>query len=131
MIHIRTYGAHNEGRSGKPNVKRHEISGFKVLQGRDAETNDLIVTEMSADDDYWLHAKGVPGSHVLIKTEGRVPDHQTIEAAARIAAANSRASGPDVEVVYCKRKFVSKRPGMKPGEVAVEEANSNKINIRI
>jgi predicted ribosome quality control (RQC) complex YloA/Tae2 family protein len=121
----------NEGKRKFPNIKRMEVGGFAVLQGRDAESNDHLTLELADDEDYWFHAKGVPGSHVVIKADGKVPDRGVIYSVAEIAARNCQKKEGMVEVVYCKKKFVTKRPGMNPGQVAVDEANSEKIEVQI
>jgi len=130
MRHLMGYATH-EGKKAGPGIKRVEVDGFQVLQGRDAESNDTLTLEMSDDEDYWFHAKGVPGSHVVIRTDGKVPAREVIYKVAEIAARNCKTKQGVVEVVYCKRKFVTKRPGMNPGQVAVDEANSEKIKIEI
>lgn len=121
----------NEGRKKFPNIKRTEVGGFEVLQGRDAESNDHLTLVVAGDDDYWFHAKGVPGSHVVIRTDGRVPDRNVIYRVAEVAARNCQRKSGVVEVVWCKRRFVAKRPGMNPGQVAVDETNSEKIEINL
>jgi predicted ribosome quality control (RQC) complex YloA/Tae2 family protein len=59
----------NESKLDKPNYKKLDIDGFLVYQGKDAKANDYITFELSSDEDYWFHAKGVPGSHILIKVK--------------------------------------------------------------
>lgn len=109
-------------------IKRHLIDDFVVFQGKNATSNDFLTLELSSEDDIWMHAKGVPGSHVLIKVSDKLPTLEVIKKAAQIAADNSKGnSGSEVTVVYCKRKFVHKRPGMNPGQVEVEYKNSNQI----
>jgi predicted ribosome quality control (RQC) complex YloA/Tae2 family protein len=109
-------------------IKRHLIDDFVVFQGKNAAANDFLTLELSSEDDIWMHAKGVPGSHVLIKVSDKLPTLEVIKKAAQIAADNSKGnSGSEVTVVYCKRKFVHKRPGMNPGQVEVEYKNSNQI----
>lgn len=109
-------------------IKRHLIDDFVVFQGKNAAANDFLTLELANEDDIWMHAKGVPGSHVLIKVSDKLPTLEVIKKAAQIAADNSKGnSGSEVTVVYCKRRFVHKRPGMNPGQVEVEYKNSNQI----
>lgn len=109
-------------------IKRHLIDDFVVFQGKNAAANDFLTLELASAEDIWLHAKGVPGSHVLIKVSDKLPTQEIIKKAAQIAADNSKGvSGSDVVVVYCKKKFVHKRPGMNAGQVEVEYKNSNQI----
>ena len=65
--------------------------GFRILVGRNNIQNDMLTLKMSRSRDLWLHTKNIPGSHTIIRTEGKseVPD-QTILEAARIAAYYSK-----------------------------------------
>lgn len=111
-------------------VKKHLIDDFVVFQGKSADANDYITMELATDNDVWMHAKGVPGSHVLIKVSDKLPTQDIIKKAAQIAADNSKApSGNEVVVVYCKRRYVHKKPGMNAGQVEVEYKNSDKITV--
>ena len=104
------------------------IDDFVVFQGKNADANDYLTMELSTDNDIWMHAKGVPGSHVLIKVSDKLPTMEIIKKAAQIAADNSKGqSGQNMTVVYCKKKFVHKREGMNAGQVEVEYKNSDQI----
>jgi predicted ribosome quality control (RQC) complex YloA/Tae2 family protein len=117
----------SESKSTKPNIKRHDIDGFVVFQGKDANSNDHLTFEIADDEDYWFHAKGVPGSHVLLKVKEKVPTEITIGKCAELAAKNSKSKEDKVLVVYCKKKFVKKTPDLNPGQVKVDYVNSNEI----
>lgn len=116
-----------ESKSDKPNVKKYDIDGFVVLQGKDAKANEHLTLEVANEDDIWMHAKGVPGSHVIIKVKDKVPTETTIKRVAIIAARNSKSTEDMVKVVYCKKKFVTKEPGMNTGQVKVDYINANEI----
>jgi predicted ribosome quality control (RQC) complex YloA/Tae2 family protein len=116
-----------ESKKGKPNYKKHDIDGFVVYHGKDANANEHLTLEVANEDDIWMHAKGVPGSHVIIKIKDKVPTETTIQRAAMIAAANSKSSDDMVKVVYCKKKYVTKEPGMNTGQVKVDYINANEI----
>lgn len=113
-----------------PNLKKFDIDGFLVLMGRDSQSNDHLSINMADNDDLWFHAKGVPGSHVLIRIKDKLPTPEVIKEVAEIAAKNSKAKGR-VTVVYCKAKFVTKSSDMKPGQVNVDYKNSEEIEIEI
>lgn len=113
-----------------PNLKKFDIDGFLVLMGRDSQSNDHLSINMADNDDLWFHAKGVPGSHVLIRIKDKLPTQEVIKQVAEIAAKNSKANGR-VTVVYCKAKFVTKSSDMKPGQVNVDYKNSEEIEIEI
>jgi len=116
-------------KEGKPNIKKYSIGDFTILQGRDAVSNDHLTFDIGNDDDIWMHAKGVPGSHILIKVKDKLPTEDIIKGAAQIAAKNSKSKEDKIKVVYCKRKFVSKKNGMNPGQVEVDYKNANEIII--
>jgi predicted ribosome quality control (RQC) complex YloA/Tae2 family protein len=116
-----------EAKSDKPKVKKHDIDGFVVLQGKDASANEYLTLEVANEDDIWMHAKGVPGSHIIIKIKEKIPTETTIQRVAEIAAKNSKSTEDMVKVVYCKKKFVTKEPGMNTGQVKVDYINANEI----
>jgi len=113
----------------RPNYKKLDIDGFIVYQGKDAKANDYVTFELSSDEDYWFHAKGVPGSHVLIKVKDNIPTKEVIKKVAQISAKNSKSDKDDVLIVYCKKKFVKKEQGMKPGQVGVDYNNAYEITV--
>ena len=56
-----------------PNIKTINVDDFTVLVGRDAKSNDYLSMQMANENDLWFHAKGLPGSHVLIKVKDNLP----------------------------------------------------------
>jgi predicted ribosome quality control (RQC) complex YloA/Tae2 family protein len=118
-----------ESKSDKPKIKRHDIDGFLVLQGKDSISNEHLTLEEANENDIWMHAKGVPGSHVIIKIKDKLPTETTIEKVAMIAAKNSKSKNNMVTVVYCKKKFVTKERGMATGQVRVDYLNANEITV--
>lgn len=92
--------------------------GFRILVGKNNYQNDHITFHMSSPDDWWFHAKGIPGSHVLLKTEGReVPDRDFEIAAAIAGYYSSGREQNKIEIDYLKKKDVKKPNGAKPGYV--------------
>lgn len=92
--------------------------GFTVLCGKNNLQNEYITHKLAEKTDYWFHAKGVPGSHVLLVTDGREPGDADFTAAACIAAHFSRSSGgAQIPVDYLLARYVKKVPGGKPGLV--------------
>jgi len=92
--------------------------GFDIYVGRSNKQNDHLTLKLAQSGDIWLHTKAVPGSHVIIKRNGRdIPD-KTIEEAAILAAWHSKARmSSNVQVDYTAAKNVSKPSGAKPGMV--------------
>lgn len=127
MKHLRYF---NEAKGNKPNIKKVEFGGFNILYGRDAQSNDILTFEVANDEDIWMHAKGVPGSHVVIKVDDKLPTEDILKHAAEIAAKNSKSTSEDIGIVVCKRKFVKKEPGSNPGQVKVDYTNSETIKVK-
>lgn len=110
----------------KPKIpfRRYTLgSGFEVWVGRNARQNDELTMRAARKFDLWLHARGVPGSHVLLRRPtrtGTVPEHY-VEWAAKIAAYHSKARGSAlVPVIVAERKHVRKPRGATPGTVLVD-----------
>lgn len=119
-----------ESKSKFPNIKEVKVDNFKVLIGRDSESNDYLTTKIASEDDIWMHAKGVPGSHIVIRVKENIPTPEVIKEVAKLAIKNSKSKTNGI-VVYCKAKFVKKLKDMKPGQVSVDYKNSNEIEIKI
>jgi len=81
-----------------------------IQVGKNARDNDRLTSEMSGQD-YWFHASGVPGAHVIMKRGGDIME------AARLAAVHSKAKGPIVKVIMAQVTDVYKPPGAPPGLV--------------
>lgn len=99
----------------------HYISsdGFHIYVGKNNYQNDELTFKFATGNDWWFHAKAMPGSHVVIKTEGaeEIPD-RTFEEAGKLAAYYSKGRGQDkVEIDYIQKKHVKKPNGSKPGFV--------------
>lgn len=96
--------------------------GFAVLVGRNSRQNDHLTFEIAAPNDLWLHARGLPGSHVVIRSAGRPVGEATVLQAAGLAAFYSKGRGEaSVDVVVAERRRVRRAPGGRPGMVLVEE----------
>jgi predicted ribosome quality control (RQC) complex YloA/Tae2 family protein len=132
MRNLRTFKYFlKEGKKDKfPDIKKSEIDGFVVYMGRDAKSNDHLTFNVADEEDIWMHVKGVPGSHVVIRVRENLPTETTIKKAAELAKKNSKAKDKEhATVVYCQRKFVKKDPDMNDGQVKVDYVNAHDINI--
>ena len=86
--------------------------------GKNNYQNDELTFQLASGNDWWFHAKGIPGSHVVVKTEGNELPDSTFEDAARLAAFYSKGRGQDkVEIDYTEKRNVKKPAGGKPGFV--------------
>ncbi len=92
--------------------------GFHIYVGKNNYQNDELTFQLASGNDWWFHAKGIPGSHVVVKTEGNELPDSTFEDAARLAAFYSKGRGQDkVEIDYTEKRNVKKPAGGKPGFV--------------
>ena len=105
----------------KPPLKFRSSDGFMILCGRNNKQNDRLSMKEARNYDIWLHTHNIPGSHVIIVTNGeKVPD-RTVEEAAVIAAYHSKAQNSvQVPVDYTEIRNVHKPNGAKPGMVIFE-----------
>ena len=105
-----------------------EHEGFKILVGKNNVQNDRITTKVASREDIWFHARGVPGSHVIIITAGKIPPKNVIETAASLAAGHSRYKDAEwVDVDYTKIKNVSKPKGSKLGFVLYKKFKTLRV----
>jgi predicted ribosome quality control (RQC) complex YloA/Tae2 family protein len=103
----------------RPQPRGLTMDGFPILVGRSARENDRLI-RAAGPGDVWLHARGVPGAHVLIRTEGRAVPHGVLERAAEVAAWHSRARGErKVAVSYTEARYVRKPKGAPAGMVTL------------
>ncbi len=102
----------------QPPMKYTSSDGFTILVGRNNKQNDRLTTKDAHSTDIWLHTHNIPGSHVIIVTQGENPPDSTIMEAAMLAALHSKAyNSAKVPVDYTQVKFVKKPNGAKPGMV--------------
>lgn len=98
----------------------HYISsdGYDIYVGKNNYQNDELTFKLATGNDWWFHAKKMPGSHVVVKTkDGTLPD-RTFEEAGSLAAYYSKGkTAPKVEIDYLQKKNVKKPAGAKPGFV--------------
>jgi predicted ribosome quality control (RQC) complex YloA/Tae2 family protein len=96
-------------------------AGFPILVGKNNRQNDLLTLKIAKDHDLWFHVKDIPGSHVIVQTNGREVPDSTLEEAALIAAYYSKGqSSSQVPVDWTQKKHVKKPSGARPGQVIYE-----------
>jgi len=105
--------------------KHYLVEGqYHVYVGRDSKSNDLLSTKFAKQNDYWFHARGLPGSHVVLRVENtkEVIPKNVIKDVASLAAYHSKAkTAGTAPVAYTFAKFVYKKKGMEPGQVIVQK----------
>ena len=98
----------------------HYVSsdGFDIYVGKNNFQNEELTFKFATGNDWWFHAKGMPGSHVIVKTNGEEMTDRAYEEAGKLAAYYSQARGQEkVEIDYTQKKNVKKPSGSKPGFV--------------
>jgi len=94
--------------------------GLTILVGKNARQNEEITFRRAKPDDLWLHARNMPGAHVIIVRAGREIPEATVEEAAAVAAYYSTARGDTrVDVIVTLRRNVQRVRGGRAGMVTV------------
>ncbi len=91
--------------------------GMTLYIGRNNLQNDKLTMKDASKEDIWFHVKDLPGSHVILVTDGNEPTDRDYTEAAGIAAGYSKATGDLVAVDYTRVKNIKKPAGSKPGFV--------------
>ena len=103
--------------SSKP-MEFRSSSGLRISVGKNNTQNDLLTCKQAFKSDIWFHTQKIHGSHVILWTEGREPDLQSVHEAACLAAWFSQArESSKVPVDYTPVKYVKKPNGARPGMV--------------
>ncbi len=98
----------------------HYVSsdGFDIYVGKNNYQNEELTFRFASGNDWWFHAKKMPGSHVIVKSDGKELPDRTFEEAGALAAWYSKGRAADkVEVDYIQRRFLRKVTGGAPGFV--------------
>jgi predicted ribosome quality control (RQC) complex YloA/Tae2 family protein len=103
----------------RPPLRVERPSGARIYVGRSPRENAEITFRLARPDDLWFHARGIPGSHVVLQAPpGSPPADDDLDAAADLAATHSKARAtPRVEIDYTERKYVRKQRDGAPGLV--------------
>ncbi|WP_367565859.1 NFACT family protein [Lacrimispora sp.] len=117
------YIKHRRAGDKKPKITSkpfHYVSsdGFHIYVGKNNYQNEELTFKVATGNDWWFHAKGTPGSHVILKTEGKELPDRAYEEAGALAAYYSKGRGNDkVEIDYIQKKHIKKVAGSAPGFV--------------
>lgn len=117
-------------RKNKPKKPQPEefiaTDGTVIYVGKNNTQNEYVTTKLARRDDTWLHALGIPGSHVVIQSDD--PSDETLLEAAMLAAYFSKAGqSASVPVDYTKVRHVKKPNGAKPGFVTYDQQKSIQV----
>jgi predicted ribosome quality control (RQC) complex YloA/Tae2 family protein len=117
--------------TSKPSGPHRRVAlgdGWEALLGTSATGNAAVTFDLAQSDDLWLHARGVPGAHVILRARATPPPDQIVERAAQLAAWHSAArTAGAVEVDVTPRRYVKKIPNAPPGLVRY----SNERTVRV
>jgi len=114
----------------KPRILRYELPGdWTLLVGGSDSDNDYLSKTLARPEDWWFHAEGVPGSHVILRAKAEeTPSRETLRQAAAVAAYHSKARGAGTARVHCTRaRHVTKPRGSKTGTVRVSQGTVWKV----
>ena len=104
-------------RGGAP-LKRQSAEGFAILIGKNSNQNETVTFHEATSNDLWLHARGVPGAHVIVRSAGRAIPEATVRQAASLAAYYSQArEAGTVPVDVTQQRHVRHMKGGGPGMV--------------
>lgn len=119
----RRYVSGNGKKIKKPKLSNqplHFVSsdGYHIYVGKNNFQNDELTFKFASGNDWWFHAKGIAGSHVIVKSGGDELPDRTFEEAGQLAAFYSKGRNMDkVEIDYTEKKNIKKPNGGKPGFV--------------
>jgi predicted ribosome quality control (RQC) complex YloA/Tae2 family protein len=107
------------GKTAKAPLRVDRPSGARIFVGRSPRENLEVTFRIAKPDDLWFHARGIPGSHVVLQpAPGEPAADADMDSAADFAALHSRArSSQRVEIDYTERKHVRKQRDAAPGMV--------------
>lgn len=105
--------------------------GFLIFVGKNHAQNDELTMRFANRDDLFFHAKDVPGSHVILRTDGREVPEQTIQETAILAALYSSEGEEEYVLVdYTEKKNVKKAKKAAPGMVYYEDYKTIQVNLK-
>jgi predicted ribosome quality control (RQC) complex YloA/Tae2 family protein len=114
--------------------REYDVAGWAVLVGKGARDNDELTFRVAAASDFWLHAAGFAGSHVVIRNPDRESSapREVVETAAQLAVFHSKARDArgKVEVHLCRAADVSKPKGFEPGKVLLRRFDRVRVYSR-
>jgi predicted ribosome quality control (RQC) complex YloA/Tae2 family protein len=113
--------------------KQYDFEGWEIRVGKNARSNDELTFRHSRKEDFWLHAQGSGGSHVVIRNPQRKenPPRTVLTYAGTLAARNSKAKHSNiVPVIYTKIKYVRKIKGSLAGTVSAERIKTIFVELK-
>ena len=118
--YLKAKGGRKKNKMQKKSRPLHYVdaNGFHIYVGKNNYQNDELTFRFASGNDWWFHAKGIPGSHVIVRSENRELPDDTYETAAAVAAYYSNGRDSEkVDVDYLQKKNVKKPNSAVPGFV--------------
>lgn len=121
-----------QGRAAREPAYRtvEAMDGCEILVGKAAVDNDILTFRVARPNDWWLHAGGYAGSHVVVRAvDGDDVPRHVLERAAELAAYHSKAreARGKIAVHLCRAGDVRKRPGAPAGQVELKRCDTLKV----
>ena len=111
-------------------LKFRTSDGFLFFCGKNSKANDVLTLKKGKKDDYWFHISDLPGSHLVVFTNGKeISDIAILEAATVAAYYSSARDEKKADVWYTPLLNVSKQKGAKPGMVTLKEVKTITVNL--
>lgn len=98
----------------------HYVSsdGYHIYVGKNNYQNEELTFKLATGNDWWFHAKGMPGSHVIVKSNNEELPDRVFEEAGKLAGYYSKGRDSDkLEIDYLQKKNIKKPNGGAPGFV--------------
>jgi predicted ribosome quality control (RQC) complex YloA/Tae2 family protein len=124
------------GRRGPARSRRRQPTAYRtsrgdmIYSGHNGPENDAVTFDIAGPDDVWLHARGVPGGHVIIRWAGEETEDVLEQAAALAAWYSAGRTSTTVEVDATKRRYVRKIKGSGPGMVTYRQERTLRVRPR-
>jgi predicted ribosome quality control (RQC) complex YloA/Tae2 family protein len=131
--HTRTRARRGQTKRARKTKRARPLSlsspdGMVILVGRNSRENDEVTFRRANGDDWWFHARGVAGAHVIVRDEGKPLPARTIERAAELSAYYSaHRDDSSVAVDYTRRRHVRRIRGAAPGLVAYTQEQTVRV----
>ncbi|WP_324717663.1 NFACT RNA binding domain-containing protein [Carboxydochorda subterranea] len=114
--------------AGAPIARFRAADGTEILVGHSARANDHLTLHLALPGDWWLHARQIPGAHVVVRSDGSPAEATLLQAAALAARFSAQGrSGVPVAVDYTRRRYVRKPPGSPAGFVVYDHEKTVRV----
>jgi hypothetical protein len=124
------------GQSGRgSSIPLHRFrsdDGFTILRGKNSAANHKLLSELASPFDFWLHAEGGPGSHVIVKRDHpgqEIPESTLVQAAVLAGLSSWRAGDSKANVLYAQAREVRKMKGAALGQVRLDSAKTLLVDL--